>query len=156
MLKVGTPAPDFTATLDDGSEFKLSAQRGKPVVLYFYPKDETPGCTTQACSFRDNYGRVQKYGATIYGISTDSVESHEKFREHHALPFPLIADPTKEIRKAYDAETLFGLLTARVTYVVDGEGIVRHAFRSDFRPGSHIDQIIEALQSLQPSSAAHV
>jgi peroxiredoxin Q/BCP len=155
MLKTGMPAPDFTAKLDDGSDFRLSDHRGKPVVLYFYPADETPGCTTQACSFRDGYGQVRQHGASIYGISTDSTESHQAFREHHSLPFQLIADTTKQIRKLYDAETLFGFLTARVTYVIDAEGIIRQAFRSDLRPKTHIDAIVSALQQL-PAAPARI
>ena len=100
MLKEGTQAPDFKATLDSGESFSLSDQRGKQnVVLYFYPKDFTPGCTREACTFRDNYDDIKQYDAMIIGVSTDSVDSHQRFREKHELPFPLIADPDKKLVK---------------------------------------------------------
>lgn len=153
MLKVGTKAPDFAAKLDDGSDFRLSAHLGKPLVLYFYPKDETAGCTAQACSFRDGYGAVRALGASIYGVSADSIESHEQFREHHSLPFSLISDPDKSVHRLYEAIALLGLMTARVTYVIDAAGIIRHAFRSEIRMGSHLSETLEALRHLNSESS---
>jgi peroxiredoxin Q/BCP len=120
MLKQGTVAPDFTGTLDDGSKFELAAQRGeKNVVLYFYPKDFTPGCTAQACSFRDNYDEIAKFDAVVVGVSSDGEASHSSFKEKHELPFPLIADPGKQIHRMYGAVGLIPWITPRVTYVID-------------------------------------
>ena len=111
MLKEGTTAPEFEVTLDNGEAFRLSDERGKRnVVLYFYPKDFTPGCTKEACAFRDNYAEVERHDAVIIGVSTDSTESHQAFREKHELPFPLIPDPEKKIVSLYKAHALLGLM----------------------------------------------
>src|SRR4051812_28758795 len=110
MLSVGSQAPDFTATLDDGSEFQLSSYRGtKNVVLYFYPRDFTPGCTREACSFRDNYEEIEKYDALIVGVSADSAGQHGKFREQFNLPFPLITDPGRDLMATYGAKGMLSL-----------------------------------------------
>ena len=147
MLDEGTPAPEITATLDTGEAFRLSDYRGrKNVVLYFYPKDFTPGCTREACAFRDNYDGVQQYDAILVGVSTDSADSHQAFRERHSLPFPLIPDPEKEIVRQYEAEGLLGFMTARVTYVIDKDGMIRSAFRHDFAVGRHLPKVLEALR----------
>ena len=150
MLKVGTQAPDFTATLDDGSTFTLSAYRGqKHVVLYFYPKDFTPGCTAQACSFRDNYGAITAHDAVIVGVSGDGGESHASFKERHDLPFPLIADPDRKVQDLYDAKGWIPWMPPRVTYVMDREGIIRAAIRHDFRVKEHVPGVIAALEALE-------
>jgi len=153
MLKVGTVAPDFAAKLDDGSDFKLSAYRGdKHVVLYFYPKDFTPGCTAQACSFRDNYGEIAKYDAVIVGVSSDTEGSHTAFKEKYELPFPLIADPGKDVLSQYGASG-FLMMKPRVTYVIDKQGTVQAAIRHDFRVTEHVPDVIEALKKLEPIAA---
>jgi peroxiredoxin Q/BCP len=128
-LAVGKPAPDFTATAHDGFEVKPSALKGKPVVLYFYPRDETPGCTKEACSFRDAWKELEKTGVVMVGISTDSLDSHKSFAKDHNLPFHLISDPDGSIAKAYGVgKGFFGL--DRNTIVIDAEGNVKKIYRS--------------------------
>jgi peroxiredoxin Q/BCP len=154
MLAPGTPAPDFTATLDDGTEFHLADYRGREhVVLYFYPKDFTPGCTAEACSFRDNYSAIAAFDAIIIGVSGDSAESHTAFREKHGLPFPLIADPEGRLRALYDAKGWIPWMPPRVTYVIDKEGIIRAAMRHDFRVTAHVPEVIEALKKVTARSS---
>jgi peroxiredoxin Q/BCP len=149
MLRPGTPAPDFTATLDDGSTFRLADERGKRhVVLYFYPKDFTPGCTAQACSFRDNYDAIRARGAVVIGVSADDTVSHARFRERHALPFPLIADPERRLHELYDVKGWLPFLPPRVTYVIDREGIIRAALRHDLRVSAHVPEVLAALDRL--------
>lgn len=149
MLKIGTPAPDVTGTLDDGSTFRLSDHRGvRPVVLYFYPKDFTGGCTRQACSFRDNYGAITAGGALLVGVSGDSAGRHAEFRDRHDLPFPLLADPDDAIIAAYDAKGPFGIGKARVTYVIDREGVIRAVIRHDLKVGAHVPDVLAALGAL--------
>ncbi|MCS7294683.1 MAG: peroxiredoxin [Chloroflexota bacterium] len=149
MLRPGTPAPDFTATLDDGSTFRLADERGKRhVVLYFYPKDFTPGCTAQACSFRDNYDAIRARGAVVIGVSADDTVSHARFRERHALPFPLISDPERRLHELYDVKGWLPFLPPRVTYVIDREGIIRAALRHDLRVSAHVPEVLAALDRL--------
>ncbi len=151
MLKPGTPAPDFTATLDDGSTFRLADYRGrKHVVLYFYPRDFTPGCTAEACSFRDNYGAIAAYDAIIVGVSADDERSHAAFREKHNLPFPLIADAGGRLRELYDAKGWIPWMPPRITYVIDKDGIIRAAMRHDFRVTAHVPEVIAALEAIAP------
>lgn len=129
MLQIGTEAPNFEAELDDGTNFRLAGLRGKKnVVLYFYPKDFTPGCTREACTFQENFAEIERFDATIVGVSADDLESHRAFREKHSLGFPLLSDPAKRLIKAFDAEGVLGL-TARVTYVIDKSGIIRAVIR---------------------------
>ncbi len=155
MLSVGNVAPDFTAQLDDGSEFRLADKRGeKHVVLYFYPKDGTSGCTAEACSFRDNYSAIGAYDAIIVGVSGDSEESHRSFKEDNALSFPLISDPDGRLRDLYDVKSVLPLIRPRVTYVIDKLGVVRAAFRHDLAIGKHLSDTLEALEALQQDSAA--
>ena len=149
MLRVGDPAPEIAGELDDGSTFRLSDVRGKqPVVLYFYPKDFTGGCTRQACSFRDNFGEITRRGALLVGVSGDDTGSHAAFREQHRLPFPLLADPGGAAIAAYGAKGPFGLGKARVTYVIDREGIIRAVIRHDLRIGQHVPDVVAALGAL--------
>lgn len=153
MLATGSPAPDFSATLQDGSPFKLSDFRGKQnVVLYFYPRDFTPGCTKEACAFRDSYAEIAAYDAVIFGVSGDDSESHTRFRETHSLPFPLIPDSGREIIRLYDARGTFGLMTARATYVIDKAGVIRAAIRHDFRVAEHVPEVVAALETFQPKT----
>ncbi|GMV85061.1 MAG: peroxiredoxin [Dehalococcoidia bacterium] len=155
MLKIGTTAPQFTATLDNGETFNLGEWRGrKHVVLYFYPKDDSPGCTREACGFRDNYEPITALDAIVVGVSADSADSHQMFREKHALPFPLIPDTDKQVSKLYDARGLLGLTTARITYVIDRQGIIRGAFRHEVRGiGDHIADAVRTLQEIARGDA---
>ncbi len=149
MLKAGNAAPDFDGQLDDGQRFRLSESFGKRnVVLYFYPKDFTSGCTREACSFQENYADIEKFEAVIVGVSADSAESHLSFRQRYSLGFPLVADPDKQIIRAYGAESLFGL-TARVTYVIDKSGIIRAVIRHDLAIGKHLPEVLSALAEIE-------
>ena len=146
-LKVGDKAPDFTATTNGGSTVKLSDFTGKPVILYFYPRDDTPGCTTEACSFRDNFSEFQKRGVVVLGVSTDNVKSHEKFVEKFKLPFPLLADEDKTIVNAYGVWGKKSFLgrkyegTMRVTFLIDGDGRIKNIW-PQVKPDKHITEIL--------------
>ncbi len=155
MLKEGTAAPEIEAELGDGTRFALSDYRDKSnVVLYFYPKDFTPGCTREACSFRDSSADLEQLDAIVVGVSADSAESHESFSAKHELSFPLIPDPQKQIIKRYDAVGFLGLTTARITYVIDKEGIIRRAIRHDLAISRHLEDTVNALRSIQGVGAA--
>jgi peroxiredoxin Q/BCP len=149
MLTAGTTAPDFTAPLDDGSSFTLSASRGrKHVVLYFYPKDFTAGCTAQACSCRDSYGAIAAHDAIIVGVSSDGADSHASFKERHGLPFPLVADRDGWLRERYDVKGWIPWVPPRITYVSDKEGVIRAAIRHDFRVREHAPEAVAMLEQL--------
>ena len=149
MLDTGAVAPDFAGTLDDGSTFSLSSNRGKKnVVLYFYPKDFTPGCTSQACSFRDNYAEIERFDAIVVGVSGDNEDSHASFKEKHELPFRLIADRGKQIHRMYQAGGLIPWMTPRLTYVIDKRGVIRSVIRHDFRVKEHVPEVVAALERL--------
>ena len=150
MLAVGTRAPLFEAPLDDGSTFRLADMAGKKnVVLYFYPKDGSAGCTKQACSFRDSYASIRAYDAVIVGVSRDSLESHRRFKEQHSLSFPIASDVDGGIHAMYEVNPILGFLRPRITYVIDKQGIIRAAFRHDFAIGRHLPDTIAALESIQ-------
>jgi len=150
MLREGEPAPDFELRTDDGETVRLSALRGKPVVLYFYPRDDTPGCTTEACEFRDAYDRFRERGVEILGVSPDTEASHRKFKTKYELPFTLLADPDHEAAEAYGVwkekrqygRTYQGV--ERSTFIVDAEGNVASAMRG-IKAAGHAAQVLETL-----------
>lgn len=149
-IAVGDPAPDFSLQDQHGATVTLRSLQAKgPIVLFFYPKDETPGCTAEACSFRDNYDVFVKHGATVAGISSDSVASHKSFAQHHQLPFVLLSDPGGAVRKSFGVAKTLGLFPGRVTYVIDVRGVVRHTFNSQFSATSHIQEALQALDRLK-------
>jgi thioredoxin-dependent peroxiredoxin len=151
-IGVGDKAPDFKLRDQNGSEVSLADFRGKKaVVLYFYPKDETPGCTKEACSFRDSYEDFVKAGAEVIGVSGDSVTKHQAFAEHHRLPFTLLADEGNKLRKAYGVPATLWILPGRVTYVIDKQGVVRHVFDSQLQATKHIGEALGVIQSLPAS-----
>jgi thioredoxin-dependent peroxiredoxin len=145
-IRDGDPAPDFTLPDQDGASVTLSDLRGSWVVLYFYPADDTPGCTAEACRFRDSHEDFVDAGARVIGISGQGVESHKKFAEKNTLPFTLVADESNEVRKQYGVSKTMGLLPGRVTYVIDPDGIVRKVFSSQFRPTKHIGEALETIR----------
>jgi peroxiredoxin Q/BCP len=148
-VKVGSVAPDFTLPSQSGEMVNLRDFLGqKPVVLFFYPKDDTPGCTKQACGFRDDFDEFRKLDAEIIGISSDSVESHEHFAKKYNLPFTLLSDEGGKVRKLYSVPNTFGLFPGRVTYVIDEEGMVRHVFSSQVEAGRHVEEAVEVLKSI--------
>jgi len=140
----GTPAPDITLPGADGP-VSLADFRGRWVVLYFYPADDTPGCTAEACSFRDSYEDFTDAGAVVIGVSGDSVESHERFAAKHDLPFTLLADTDGTARKAYGVGKTLGLFDGRVTYVIDPDGTVVETFNSQFRAKEHHKRALAAI-----------
>ncbi len=149
-VDAGSKAPDFTLPSQSGEMVNLSDFLGhKPVVLFFYPKDDTLGCTKQARAFRDGYKEFGKLDAEVIGISSDSVESHKGFAEKHSLPFLLLSDEGGKVRKLYGVPSTFGLLPGRVTYVIDAEGVVRYVFASQLGVEKHVEEAREALGSLR-------
>ena len=152
-VKIGDIAPDFSLESASGQRVSLSDFRGmKSVVLYFYPKDETTGCTKEACGFRDSYEAFKRLGAEVLGVSSDSSESHRKFAEHHTLPFTLLSDPKKAVRKLYGVRSSIGIIPGRVTYIIDREGRVLHIFNSQTRPEEHVREALRILKSAIPGS----
>ena len=153
MLKEGQKAPSFRLSSVDGGSVALEDYRGTPVVVYFYPKDDTPGCTREACAFRDSQAQIRKTGAIVLGVSPDSVASHQKFRDKYKLSFPLLSDPDKGVAKkfgAYGEKTLYGKKVVgmiRSTFIIDGDGIVRKVFPK-VRVDGHAEKVLEALQTL--------
>jgi peroxiredoxin Q/BCP len=150
VIVEGMPAPDFGLTTDDGRRIRLSDFRGQPVVLYFYPKDDTPGCTTQACELRDHYARLREHGAVVLGVSPDDEASHAKFRSKYSLPFSLLADPDHKVaeqygvwgEREYRGKTYMGI--NRSTFVIDPEGRVTKAFYG-VKPQGHAEKVLAAL-----------
>jgi peroxiredoxin Q/BCP len=150
LVEEGSPAPDFTLESDTGAQVALSQFRGRPVVLYFYPRDDTPGCTAEACGFRDDYEAYQERGAVILGVSPDDVASHVRFKDKHALPFTLLADPDHRVAEQYGAwgeKVLYGKKSVgliRSTFVIDPDGNVVRAIRN-VRVQGHSDDVLAAL-----------
>ena len=153
-IQAGDKAPDFTLPAQTGEPVRLSDRLGEhSVVLYFYPKDETKGCTAEACAFRDSYEVFAEAGAEVIGVSSDSVDKHAGFADHHKLPFTLLSDQGGAVRKSYGVPSALGVLPGRVTYVIDRTGTVRHVFNSMLNIGGHIDEaltVVKKLQSEQP------
>lgn len=150
-ISVGEKVPSFELPDQDGAPFRLdeALQRG-PVVLFFYPKDGTPGCTAEACSFRDAASEFQEAGAVIAGVSSDSVASHKRFAEEHGLRYPLLADASGELRKKLGVpRSMLGLFDGRVTYVIDREGILRHRFESMLGAAKHVSEALATVRSLK-------
>ncbi len=148
-LAVGETAPAFKLKDQKGATVSLADFAGrKNVVLYFYPKDDTPGCTKESCTFRDQYTAFTDVGAEVLGISSDSESSHLAFAEKYRLPFPLLADAGGEVRKQYKVPKSLGLLPGRVTFVIDKKGVVRHVFNSQLNPTKHVSEALDVLKTL--------
>ena len=148
-IKVGDTAPDFNLPDQNGSAISLQDFRGKKaVVLYFYPKDDTPGCTAESCAFRDQYQVFQDAGAEVIGVSGDSSQSHKQFATKHNLPFTLLSDQGDKVRKSYGATTAFGFIPGRVTYVIDQNGVVQYVFDSMLNFKGHVEETLKQLQQL--------
>jgi peroxiredoxin Q/BCP len=155
-VQIGTPAPDFSLPCSTGELVRLSDFRGKSeVVLFFYPKDNSPACTAQACSFRDHYEAFRDAGAEVIGISSDSETSHQRFARLWKLPFFLVSDSKGEVRARYRVSRTLGLFPGRVTYLIDREGVIRHIFSSQLQPGRHVTEMLEALRKLRGNSSNH-
>jgi thioredoxin-dependent peroxiredoxin len=156
VIEEGQPAPTFTLPSDSGEDVSLESLRGKPVVLYFYPKDDTPGCTRQACGIRDAWGEFERRGAVVLGVSPDSAKKHVKFREKYALPFTLLADEDHAVAETYgtwveksfagrkfSTSSLFGI--ERSTFVIDADGNIAKIMRK-VKPDTHVDEVLAALR----------
>ena len=148
MLEVGTKAPAFTLCDQNGVQHSLEEYRGKKVILYFYPKDNTAGCTKEACSFADRYPQITEKGAVVLGISKDSVSSHKKFEEKYSLPFTLLSDPNAEVIKAYDVwkeKSMYGrkyMGIERSTYLIDENGLIQKAYQK-VKPADHAENLLQ-------------
>lgn len=153
MPEPGAPAPDFTARTGTGETISLADYRGRWMLLYFYPRDHTPGCTKQACNLRDNFAALREAGVAVLGVSGDDEASHQRFSEKYGLPFPLLADPDHEIHDAYGVrgvknfygKKLFG--TKRTSFLIDPEGVVRHVFKRP-KTGEHAEEVLAKLEAL--------
>lgn len=145
-IKVGDKIPFFILLNQDGKEVNISKFVGKPLVVYFYPKDDTPGCTREACGFRDEHKKFTQAGVKVFGISSDSVKSHLAFKSKYNLPFDLLSDPDNSIRRLFGVPTdLFGLIPGRVTYVMDSAGVVIHIFNNQLETSRHITESLKIL-----------
>jgi peroxiredoxin Q/BCP len=152
MLRAGDRAPDFNLTTGDGDSIHLADLKGKPVVLYFYPRDNTPGCTIEACSFRDLSPEFEKRGAIVYGVSTDSVQSHTKFTQKYGLNFPLLSDPDHAVTEAYDSwgpKKFMGrefLGVRRNTFLISKDGKIARVWEG-VKPAGHAEEVLQALDT---------
>ncbi|KAI5058536.1 hypothetical protein GOP47_0026706 [Adiantum capillus-veneris] len=145
----GDAAPPFALKDQNGRKVSLSQYKGKPVVLYFYPADETPGCTKQACAFRDSYEKFKKAGAEVIGVSGDTSESHKNFAKKYRLPYTLLSDEGNKLRKEWGIPgDFFGSLPGRQTYVIDKKGVVQLIFNNQFQPEKHVDETLKILQTM--------
>ena len=148
--KVGSKAPDFSLRSQSEEMVGLKDFLSKrPVVLYFYPKDDTPGCTKEACAFRDEYEKFGRLDAEVIGVSSDSVRSHRRFAEKHDLPFTLLSDEEGRVRRLYGVPNTFGVFPGRVTYIIDEEGVIRHMFASQIAAVQHVEEALEALAAIR-------
>lgn len=153
-VEVGDTAPDFTLPSQTGEPVSLHSYRDdRVVVLYFYPKDETRGCTAEACAFRDSHEVFTDAGAVVIGVSSDSVRSHERFGSRHALPFVLLSDAGGSVRRRYGVPAALGFLPGRVTYVIDRQGTVRHVFSSLTNIDQHVTDALAVVRQLQTDKA---
>ncbi|MFO0960944.1 MAG: peroxiredoxin [Isosphaeraceae bacterium] len=147
--RTGDPAPDFELPDQDGKLVRLSDYRGRSsVVLFFYPRDETPGCSAEACSFRDEHAAFADSGAEVLGVSGDSPDSHRRFIEHFALPYRLLCDDGDRVRSLYGVKKTLGLIPGRVTFVIDRDGIVRSSFSSQFQASRHASEALQAIRGI--------
>ena len=154
-VKIGDRAPDFTLPDQDGKPVSLGELLAEGcVVLFFYPKDDTPGCTAEACSFRDEYEELSEAGATVVGVSSDDVESHRRFADKHRLPFRLLSDRGGDVRRRFGVPKTLGFIDGRVTYVIDAQGVICHVFNSQLRTGRHVEEALRLVRSLQGSAGA--
>ena len=149
-MKVGDAMPE-TTLVGEAGPVKLREHVGKALVVYFYPKDETYGCTAEACSFRDQYEDFVAAGAEVIGVSRDDASSHQSFKAHHKLPFTLLTDPDGKVADAWGVKKTLGLMPGRVTFVFDKAGVLRHRFDSQLRFGRHVDEALEMVKHLAAS-----
>ncbi len=150
-LRLGDKAPDIDLKDQAGNRCSIKNLNGKTLVLFFYPKDDTPGCIAEACGFRDNYDLFKIFGAEVWGISGDNEESHRKFATNNQLPFPLISDNGNNLRKAFGVPNAMGIIPGRVTYVIDSNGIIRHIFNNLLNGPAHVNEALRVLEEIRQS-----
>ena len=148
-LTAGDRAPLIDLPDQGGIQRRSDQLGGRALVLFFYPKDDTPGCTMEACAFRDSYADIEALGAEVWGVSGDNAGSHQRFAQRHNLPFPLLVDSGNRLRQAFGVPSVLGLLPGRVTYVIDGQGVIRHVFNNLLDGPAHRREAIAALRQLQ-------
>jgi thioredoxin-dependent peroxiredoxin len=154
-LSAGDKAPDFNLPSQTGEPVRLTERlRERPVVLYFYPRDETRGCTAEACAFRDSYEVFTEAGADVIGVSSDSVDRHAAFADHHKLPFTLLSDAGGKVRKSYGVPATLGIVPGRVTYVIDRTGTIQHVFNSMTNISAHINEALAAVKKIRAQQGA--
>ena len=151
MLDRGDRAPEVTLVDDKGRNVALKELLERPIVVYFYPKDDTPGCTAEACSFRDAYDAFVEAGADVIGVSSDGAGAHEKFKQKHGLPFRLMSDPGGVARKGFGIPKTLGIIPGRATFVIDSDGRIVYAFNSQFSPEAHVRNALDALTAAKKS-----
>ena len=147
-LMIGDAAPSFALEDQDGQMRRLEDLNGRILVLFFYPKDDTPGCTAEACTFRDHHGNLTALGAEVWGVSGDDAVSHRRFAERHQLPFPLLSDKTGSLKRAFGVPKTFGLLPARVTYVIDQKGMIQLVFNNLLDGPAHVKEAESVVRAL--------
>jgi peroxiredoxin Q/BCP len=151
-LTVGDRAPLVSLPDQNGVQRRSDQLAGRALVLFFYPKDDTPGCTMEACAFRDSFEDLQAQGADVWGVSGDGAASHQRFATRHGLPFPLLVDSANSLRKAFGVPSVLGLLPGRVTYVIDADGVIRHVFNNLLDGPAHRREALKALADLKKVS----
>ena len=148
-LKVGDPIPEFSLLDQEGSTRSNDQIKGKALILFFYPKDDTPGCTAEACGFRDKYDLFKIFGAEVWGVSSDNSNSHIKFVKKNDLPFPLLCDTNNTLRKLFGVPKVLGLIDGRVTYVIDTKGKIRHVFNDLLNGPAHVNEALRVLDEIR-------
>mgnify|MGYP001236180610 CR=1 FL=1 len=148
MLQPGDKAPDFILSDQSGARIRLAAYHGKPVALFFYPRDGSTVCTREACAFRDNHSEFRELGAVVLGISPDSEASHRRFADRHSLPFSLLVDAGGTVARAFGVPRTLGLLPGRATFVIDSTGVIRAAWSAPFKADAHVRRALETVSSL--------
>ena len=148
-LQIGDSIPDFSLCDQSGKLRTNSECKGKSLVLFFYPKDDTPGCTAEACGFRDKYNLFEILGAIVWGVNNDTKLNHRKFAEKNQLPFPLLCDEDNLLRKQFGVPKVLGLLDGRVTYIIDSKGIIRHVFKDLLNSPQHVTEALTVLEELK-------
>ncbi|KGG14139.1 MULTISPECIES: peroxiredoxin [Prochlorococcus] len=148
-LDIGEKIPYFSLADQEGKQRSNKDIKGKPLVLFFYPKDDTPGCTAEACGFRDKYDLFQIFGAVVWGVSNDSQDSHRKFADKNKLPFPLLCDEDNSLRKQFGVPKVLGLIDGRVTFIMDSEGIIRYVFNDLLNGPQHVTEALRVLENIR-------
>ena len=148
-LAAGDRAPLIALPDAEGVERRSDQLGGAPLVVFFYPKDDTPGCTAEACAFRDSFADLEALGAQVWGVSGDDAASHRRFASRHGLPYPLLVDRGNALRKAFGVPSVLGLLPGRITYVIDGDGVIRHVFNNLLDGPAHRREAIKALERIR-------